>query len=325
MGVALLGGQVACRGGNPAASTSTDRAGGLARRAEPLLRTESGSSPRTMATIGRGDDPAAMVRRAVALAGGLDKAVQPSVAVMIKPNLTIPSSSGLGNVTDSRVLQATIQLCQEARAGRILVGDGSGGGESDQVMRQAGYEPVLKATGAAFVDLNRDDAVTRRLPDSDALAEYSLARTAVDVPVLISLAVLKVHNTAIASLSCKNLIGITARQAYGQPRHWLHEAGVQRVIADLVRLRTPDFAIVDGVVGLEGDSPMRGMPVPMNVVIAGRNPVSVDAVGAAVMGLDPQKLEQLTLLARRGIGEIDLSRIDVRGSAIAEVRRQFRR
>ena len=294
----------------------------------PLPASGSREPPtdgRPVVAVVRGDDPATMVRGAVALAGGLDQAVPPGATVLVKPNLTIPSSSGLGNVTNSRVLQATIELCQEAGAGRILVGDGSGGGDSGQIMRQAGYEPVLKATGATFVDLNRDAVVTRRLAEPDALPEYFLDRTAVEVPVLISLAVLKVHNSAVVSLTCKNLMGITARQVYGQPRQALHDAGVQRVIADLVRLRTPDFAIIDGIVGLEGDSPMHGTPVPMNLIVAGRNPVSVDAVGTAIMGIDPWSVEHLTRLADRSVGVIDQTGMALKGSAISDVRRSFRR
>lgn len=325
VGTALLGGQVARQQGWLPAGLSASRDDDMARYAEgPSPVPRAGAGPPVVAIV-RGDDPAAMVRRAVALAGGLDRIMRPGTMVLIKPNLTIPSPSGQGNVSDSRVLQATIELCRQAGASRIVVGDGPGGGDAEQIMRQAGYESVLKATGATFLDLNGDEVVTRRLTDPAALAEYRLAKTAAEAPVLISLAVLKVHSEAIVSLCCKNLMGITARKVYGRPRHQLHSAGVQRVIADIVRLRTPDFAIIDGTVGLEGDSPMHGTPVPMNLIIAGRSPVSVDAVGAAVMGFDPQQLEQLTLLAKRGIGEIDPAKISVQGSAIASVQRRFRR
>lgn len=321
---ALFGGALVREGGWPPLEDAVDGVD-LRRYREALPVALPSASAWPVVAIVRGDDPAAMVRRAVALAGGLSGVVRPGSSVLLKPNLTVPSASGLGNVTDSRVLRAVIELCQQAGAARVLVGDGPGGGDAEQIMRQAGYEPVLKATGAIFVDFNSDAVVTRRLADPAALAEYSFAKTAVEAPVLISLPVLKVHNEAIVSLSCKNLMGITARQVYGRPRQQLHQAGIQRVIADLVRLRMPDFAIVDGTVGLEGDSPMHGTPVPMNLIIAGRNPVSVDAVGAAVMGYAPEQLEQLTLLAGKGVGEIDLRKIAVAGSTIADVRRSFRR
>ncbi len=320
-GVAILGGQIGCQPSGSAADPDDD----LARHEELPPGTAPDTRPRPVVALVRGDDPAAMVRSAVALAGGLNRVVRRGATVLLKPNLTIPSAGGLGNVTDPRVVREVIELCRQAGAARILIGDGAGGGDTEQIMRKAGYEPVLKATGATFVDLNRDDVVIRRLADPAALAEYSLARVAAEAPVLISLPVLKVHNSALVSLSCKNLMGIAAPGVYGRPRLQLHNAGLSQVIADLVRLRTPDFAIVDGTVGLEGDSPMNGTPVPMNLVIAGRDPVSVDAVGAAVMGIDPQSVGHLTLLAKKAVGEIDLARIALKGRAIADVRRSFKR
>lgn len=284
---------------------------------------EAASRP-TVALV-RGGDPAAMVRAAVTLAGGLEPIVRGKDNVLIKPNLTIPSASGSGNVTDSRVLRAVIELCREAGAKRVAVADGSGGGDSFDIMRQAGYEDVLKATGTQFVDLNRDEVVYRRLADFDGMPEYALAKSAAEAAVLISVAVLKTHVSANVTLTCKNLIGIAARQVYGRPRQRLHDAGVQRVTADLVRLKPPDFAIVDGVVGLEGESPMRGTPVPMNIIIAGRSAVSVDAVVAAVMDFEPQRIEQLSLLSKRGAGVIDLAQIELRGVPLSDVRRHFRR
>ncbi len=125
----------------------------------------------------------------------------------------------------------TIKLCHEAGASHVLVGDGSGGDDTEDVMRQASYVPVLEATGATFADFNRDDLVTLHLDKPPGLPEYWIAKTASEASVLVSLAVLKVHDEANVSLACKNLVGITARKVYGTPRQRLHETGIQRVIA----------------------------------------------------------------------------------------------
>ena len=273
--------------------------------------------------IVRGTDPAALVREAVALAGGLAGVVKPGVTVVLKPNLTIPSESGKGNVTDARVVAAMIELCQEAGATRIVVADGAGGGDTTAIMRKAGYEPILQATGATFVDLNADEMLTRRLPNADGLTEYRIAKTVAEAPVLISLPVLKVHRSATITLAAKNLIGVIALDPGSAPRQNVHNAGVQKVASDLVRVRAPDFALIDGIVGLEGDSPMYGTPVPMGLIVAGRSTPSVDAIGAAIMGVDPLKVEQLQLLRRRGVGETDPAKITVRGESVQDVKRVF--
>jgi uncharacterized protein (DUF362 family) len=323
LGISLVG-VGAARQTNLSIEQTTGGGSPLSQVAAPSSGTPTPDPALTVAIV-RGDDPAAMVRSAVAMAGGLAQVVYPGATVFLKPNLTIPSPSGKGNVTDSRVLQAAIELCQEAGATKIIVGDGSGDGDSTANMRQAGYEAVLQATGATFVDLNKDEVVVLRPTSPVGLSQYSMDKTAVETPVFISLPVLKVHDLAVVSLSCKNLMGITAKQVYGSPRQQLHDADVQKVICDLVSLRKPDFAIVDGLVGLEGDAPMNGNSVTMNLIVAGRNPVSVDSVGAAIMGYDAQQIEQLALMASKGLGEIDLARLRIMGMPISEVQRKFAR
>jgi hypothetical protein len=81
--------------------------------------------------------------------------------------------------------------------------------------------------------------------------------------------------------------------------------------------------MIDGLVAMEGQGPLGGTPVEMDVLIAGRDLVAVDSVGCAVMGIDPRRIEHLRLAHERGLGEIDLKKIEVKGLSIAKVRRRF--
>ncbi len=63
----------------------------------------------------------------------------------------------------------------------------------------------------------------------------------------------------------------------------------------------------------------------MNLVIAGTDPVAVDAVGAAVMGVQPESVKHLRLAEEKGIGTCDLRRIKIVGEPIERVRKKFRR
>jgi uncharacterized protein (DUF362 family) len=101
-------------------------------------------------------------------------------------------------------------------------------------------------------------------------------------------------------------------------------------VADLVKARPIDLQIVDGIESIAGgEGPwIQGIHrVQPGVLLAGLNPVSTDAVAAAVMGYDPRAprgtapfrtCENTLLLAERhGVGSADLRRIDVRGVPIA--------
>jgi uncharacterized protein (DUF362 family) len=50
------------------------------------------------------------------------------------------------------------------------------------------------------------------------------------------------------------------------------------------------YSVIDGVLGMEGDGPMGGIPINSNVIICGEDPVAVDTVASRVMGFDWRKI-----------------------------------
>jgi uncharacterized protein (DUF362 family) len=193
--------------------------------------------------------------------------------------------------------------------------------------------------------------------------------TYAETDVLVSLCNMKEHATAAGiTLSMKNLFGITPNSLYGAegqgedklgyrgPIHGKAEGWrqplpgekpglenevvgvrVPRTIVDEVLARPIDLAIVDGirtVRGGEGWWNPSVAPIDPGVIVAGRNPLSTDAVCAAVMGFDPRaahftapfetRENHLLIAEQAGIGTAVLDRIEVRGARIADVRTPFR-
>jgi uncharacterized protein (DUF362 family) len=77
----------------------------------------------------------------------------------------------------------------------------------------------------------------------------------------------------------------------------LHWAGIEECIADLHAAFPRHFAIVDGIVGMEGNGPIQGVPKHAGVLVAGRDPVAVDATCCRIMKIDPFKLRYIRLAA----------------------------
>jgi uncharacterized protein (DUF362 family) len=131
-----------------------------------------------------------------------------------------------------------------------------------------------------------------------------------------------------ASLTMKNYFGIAPGAKYGFPKDGLHKLGhPNEVLVDLFSFHPADFAIAGGCWGLEGDGPHPpgARSVHHNVVIAGANAVTVDAIAAAVMGFDSADLPYLALAEKRGFGVSDPNVIWTRGNDIEEARRVFRK
>jgi uncharacterized protein (DUF362 family) len=133
---------------------------------------------------------------------------------------------------------------------------------------------------------------------------------------------MKTHHWAGATLSMKNLFGVMPGMYYGWPKNVLHHAGIENSILDINATLKPHFAIVDGIIGMEGDGPIMGNPKKVGVVVMGRNLAAVDATCCRIMGIDPKKVSYLAR-ADNWLGPIDEGCIEQRGESIVSVRTNF--
>ena len=113
--------------------------------------------------------------------------------------------------------------------------------------------------------------------------------------MVISLPKLKTHHWAGATLSLKNLFGTLPGICYGWPKNELHWRGIDNSIVDIALTRTPDLAIVDGIIGMEGDGPLNGTAKQMGVLVMGHDLLAVDATCCRLMELDPERIGYLVL------------------------------
>jgi uncharacterized protein (DUF362 family) len=174
-----------------------------------------------------------------------------------------------------------------------------------------------------FVDLNVDDVAKVSLPTAASrLRQLYLPKTVLNADFIISMPKLKTHHWAGVTLSLKNMFGIVPGSCYGWPKNVLHWAGIDSAILDINAAVRPDFAIVDGIVGMQGNGPLQGEAKDSAVLILGDDPVAVDATCCRVMGLLPTKVKYL---AQAGslLGHIEPEKIQQLGESIASVRIPF--
>lgn len=110
--------------------------------------------------------------------------------------------------------------------------------------------------------------------------------------------------------------------AYGWPKNVLHLAGIPESILDINATVRPHLAIVDGIVGMEGDGPLMGTPKPTGMIVMGRELPAVDATCARVMGINPHKVPYLAA-ANGYLGVIRERNIAQRGETIASVQSPY--
>ena len=224
--------------------------------------------------------------------------------VVVKPNLVEFSAAAPIN-THPAVVRAVVDELNARGAARVTIAEGPGHRRPTLDMAEAaGYFHFFPGLDAHFVDLNLDD-VTRvplRSPHSP-LRELYLPNTVLECDLLVSVAKMKTHHWVGATLSMKNLFGLVPGSVYGWPKNILHWSGIHECIADLHTLFPKQFAIVDGIEGMEGNGPILGQPKSMGLLVAGRDAVSVDATCCRLMGIDPTRLKYLRLASESRLAE----------------------
>src|SRR5262249_4414443 len=198
--------------------------------------------------------------------------------VVLKPNLVEYQRNKVIN-TDPRVISAVIELCKQEGAAEVTVAEGPGHWRNVSfLVEESGLGEILRRHNVPFVDLNHDEpSKMLNLGRLTGLDYLYIARTVVQTDVLISLPKLKTHHWAGATLSLKNLFGMLPGICYGWPKNELHWRGIPQSIIDIALTNTPHLAIVDGIVGMEGDGPLNGTAKPMGVLVMGADLLAVDA------------------------------------------------
>jgi uncharacterized protein (DUF362 family) len=265
------------------------------------------------------------------------KAVAPPLKkrVAIKPNITVPAERDSGIVTHPDFVAGIIDYFREVGISveDIVIAEGGGSGPPphgmDRHFSQSGYTAMARSRRVRLVNINGDERVSVQLPQGEILKEIGIAKTVKDDDTLfINVPKYKTHNLAVTTLSMKNLMGtITPCQdrhlcgisrQYADHAHEITSNGITlreehlcRKLCDLSLASKPDLNVIEGIVGRDGTAFHHGKNIQTNLVIAGKNVVSVDAVGSYLMGFDPTGIGYLKIAAQRGLGVIDIEKIEI--------------
>jgi uncharacterized protein (DUF362 family) len=244
--------------------------------------------------------------------------------VVLKPNLVEFHRDRVIN-TDPRFVAAVIDFFQREGAAEVVVAEGPGHWRNVQfLVNESGLGDVLRRYGVRFVDVNHDEPVkVANVGRTTGLEYLYLSKTVLEADVFVSLPKLKTHHWAGVTLSLKNLFGILPGICYGWPKNELHWRGIPNSIVDIALTRTPHLAIVDGIVGMEGDGPLAGTARHVGAVVMGLDPLAVDATGCRLMGMRPERLPTLALAEQKRLGVMREAQIPQLGEPIAALAQAF--
>ena len=252
--------------------------------------------------------------------------------VVIKPNI-VSTTNQLAS-THADALHGILDFLAPRFKGPVLIAESSAGYTTE------GYDhfeyrqviPEHKPLDVSLIDLNEEGKYqTHAILDADLhMTPIRLAARLLDPDAyVICSAILKTHNTVVATLSLKNMaLGAPLHNARKESSRWndkrVFHGGVRQTHVDIAltaqRLQPCwGAAVIDGWEGMEGNGPGSGTLVPSRIAVASTDYVAADRVGIEVMGINPDWVGYLGFCARAGLGQADLAKIDVRGAKLSEV------
>jgi uncharacterized protein (DUF362 family) len=262
------------------------------------------------------------VQESLDLIGGIRDVVKPDDLVLINPSWVAPPvAREAGCITIPEVTRAVADIVMDIGARPVIAESSAIGVDSEKVIGQSGYSE-LRELGYDVIDL-KSLKTTVELPVANGrvfekIQTWDLVQQA---DVIISVPKLKTHDQTEMTCAIKKLKGLLT----DKNKKAMHRQGLFEGVIDLLAAVKPRLAVVDAIVCQEGVGPVFGKPVEMNLVLAGKDLVAVDAVCARLIGYDPRETLLTVNAAARGLGVMDPEQIEIVGEKLENVQRRFLR
>ena len=237
--------------------------------------------------------------------------------VLIKVNFITDKTWDTGATTDPIVVEAIIKKLKALHLKVYVVESDATITSADKAFEVTGMKDMCNRNGVEWLNLRYvKNRVKLAVPNGEVLKSITVPRLVTE-SAIISAAKLKTHINTTVTLGMKNMFGLLPDKFKGK----YHMKGISNVVVDINTVIKPALTVIDGFVGMEGQGPIDGSPVQMNLIIAGRDVVATDATAARVMGFNPFEIKHIRKAFEEGLGR---SEAKVLGEKLETVKRPFK-
>lgn len=255
--------------------------------------------------------------------GGIEDIIKPGYKVIIKPNLVAcPTDRLSGGITRWEVCMAIYEAVEKIGATPIIAESSAAGADTELTIEKCGYQE-LRDKGIPVIDLKAKDNKTCKMKVDngvvfDEITTWEMVR---DIDAVITVPVMKTHDQTEITLGMKNMKGLIT----DVQKKDFHKQGLIEGVVDWNLTCTPVLEIIDGTYGQQGLGPIFGETKEMKLIMGSKDMVACETVAGLIMGYEPDEVMLTKAAHKRGLGEMDLEKIDVIGNQIDEVKSRFKR
>jgi uncharacterized protein (DUF362 family)/Pyruvate/2-oxoacid:ferredoxin oxidoreductase delta subunit len=223
--------------------------------------------------------------------GGWRALVQPGQRVLVKPNLLADATPEQAVTTHPEVVRHVLRGLRQAGA-VVQVGDSPASAMTvERVWQKSGIGEVCQSEQVPLLTFEQGGL---RQIERDGFT-FGVAKAAYESDLIINLPKVKTHALTTLTAAVKNFYGLLPgyqkaqlHKAYPKPSHFC------RLLRALHAALPPNFSIADGIVGMEGEGPANGKPVPLGFLAASRDAVALDLALCQTLRIDPRRVPYLT-------------------------------
>ncbi len=250
--------------------------------------------------VARNGSPAKNTEAVIKAMGGMERFVKPGDVVVLKPNCVSAQAPPRWAVnTNPDVIGTVVRLCKQAGAKEVIAVTH----DSKKYFRRSGIGEVIEQEGGSWeATEKRSDFRKVMLPLGVLLNQTEILKRVLDADVFINSPIAKHHDGTFLSLGMKNFMGIN------YDRQVMHRIGLQQTIADLASGVKTNLTIMDANYMLLSHGPVGpGETRHQKTMVAGIDPVLVDAYTTTLFKLEPRDIGHVRYASELGMGSMDLN------------------
>ncbi len=274
---------------------------------------------KSIVSIVKGTDAEKMVAEALSLLGGVSSLIKPNSTVVIKPNAGHKFLPETSVNTSPEVVAAVIREIRKAQPKEIILAEAAATGQDTlECFEVSGQRKAAEDAGVdKIIDIKREkDLISIPIRDArSGLTKVLLPRFLLEAEHIINLPIFKSHVAMVFTGALKNLKGVVQDKVHQE----MHRADLALAMLDLWSILKPDLQIVDMIRPAEGFGPLSTLPIDFGCIVAGKDPVAVDATCCRMVGLDIDQATCFKAARERGFGNLSERNIEIRGRKIEEV------
>jgi uncharacterized protein (DUF362 family)/Pyruvate/2-oxoacid:ferredoxin oxidoreductase delta subunit len=254
------------------------------------------------------------LRRSITLIGGIENFVRPGSRVLLKPNLLYGKPPEKAVTTHPSIIRGMIQIIREA-GGIPFIGDSPSVGSLMRAAEKAGIKRVAEETQCPLVEFDKPIVPADR--SGKFFKHLEIDQSVLEADVVINLPKWKTHGVVRLTLGVKNLFGCVPgpKKALWHLRAGESHKVFAQVLLDLYRVIQPSLTILDGIVGMEGNGPGSGDPISLGLILASRDPLSIDQIVCDLLEIPRESVLTNRVAFEEGMGR---DGIEVVGESVGQ-------